>query len=501
MDSLRVAVVLLCVYGLASANNFVSNALGSDMVLQREPYRARLWGWTQNSGATVTVNLGSKQYKATSDSTSLWQVNIDPMQAGGPYTIYIKSSEGDAATLTNVLFGDVYICSGQSNMQMTVIQAFNGTQEVNEANYYPDIRVMTVGQGTISQTPLLEFETIEQNWTYASNNSIGGPSWSHFSATCWFFAKNLYNDLQIPLGLVSSNWGGTIIQAWSSPQALQACNSSFVPEKVEAVNPNQPSVLWNAMIVPLLNMRVTGALWYQGEANVGEAQFYSCAFPAMISDWRDNFDENAEEFSFYFVQLAPYIGGGSALPDLRLAQMSALNLDFVGYACTVDLGDDGSDPFGMIHPRNKEEVGRRLSLSVRDITYSENIQYEGPAYKDFHVEQSSPNIQIRIEFEPQSIGDGLVLVNNDCPAVIGAQHCGWAEIGTSDGNWANATISLRGNFAIFSATVSGNVQPTGVRYLYGEWPVPTLFNTEGLPAIPFFDSNSFKAPKKVVIVN
>jgi len=473
------------------------------MVLQREPYRARLWGWTQTAGATVTVNIGSDQYTATSDSSSLWQVDMDPKQPGGPYTIYIKSSDGDATTLTNILFGDVYVCSGQSNMQFTVFQAFNGTQEAEEANNYPNIRIMTVGQGTISQTPLLEFQTIEQNWTYASSASVGGSAWSYFSATCWFFGKNLYNDLQIPLGLVSSNWGGTIIQAWSSPEALTACNASSLPKNhqipanpvphfFKGVNPNQPSVLWNAMIVPLLNMRVSGALWYQGEANVGEAQYYSCAFPEMISNWRENFGENAEEFSFYFVQLAPYLqtGAETALPDLRLAQLSALNLDFVGFACTVDIGDDGSNPYGMIHPRNKEEVGRRLSLSVRDITYSENVQYQGPAYKKFHIEQDAPNIKIRIEFDPQSIGSGLTLVGNDCPDVIGIDNCGWAEIGTSDGKWSNATIALRGNFAIFSATVSGNVQASGVRYLYAQWPVPTIFNKNGLPAIPFYDTSS-----------
>lgn len=282
------------------------------MVLQRGPDRARLWGWTANGGERVSVTLDKgDQFHTVSDRTThKWVIHLPPHPAGGPHTIDISAST-EKATLTDIFFGDVYVCGGQSNMQMTVSEAFNASQEISQANRYPHIRVFTVGQGTISNKTLDDFETVEQPWSIANSTSIGGKPWEYFSAACWFFAKEVFDEHKVPIGLVSSNWGGTIIQAWSSPEALAHCKQyeNTQPRPVlqqgGSVDPNQPSVLWNAMIVPLLEMRLRGFLWYQGESNVGQDKYYTCAFPTMISDWRHKWQDHGEQLAFLFVQLAP----------------------------------------------------------------------------------------------------------------------------------------------------------------------------------------------------
>jgi len=326
-----------------------------------------------------------------------------------------------------------------------------------------------------------------------------------------FYGKDLYDQYQIPIGLVSSNWGGTYIQAWSSPDALSKCGQLPQPiyEEVEILqkevlsdklvnrygaNPNQLSVLWNAMIVPLLPMRISGAIWYQGEANVGASQFYACAFPAMISDWRTKWGLTASQFSFFFAQLAPYTQSGPTNPilsELRQAQLAALTLPNVGMACTADLGDSTS-PFGIIHPRDKEDVGKRMVLAARAITYGENVQFTGPTFLSMQVAQNSPVAIVQINFVPSSLGTGLALRQNDCPSQITVSFCGWAAIEGSDGNWYNATIALSSNSVLFSANLPASVTVTGSSYLYNDWPVATIFNLQGLPAPPFISSSSRK---------
>jgi sialate O-acetylesterase len=166
--------------------------------------------------------------------------------------------------------------------------------------------------------PLPVLKTLEQPWSVANSTSVGGKSWQHFSAVCWFFGKQLYDKYRVPIGLVSSNWGGTIVQAWSSPEALSKCKVSEDEQTTTTTTtavtetakrgPNDNSVLWNAMIVPLLDLSLKGAIWYQGESNTGHAEYYSCAFPAMITDWRSRFFHSGRELVFLFVQLAPWIG-------------------------------------------------------------------------------------------------------------------------------------------------------------------------------------------------
>jgi len=485
---MRLLFVSICVlFTLASAESFLSNALGSHMVLQRAPQRANLWGWTQ-AGTTVSVVFNSKTYTSRAATDGSWNVFLDATAAGGPYKISVTSSRGESAVLEDVLFGDVWVCGGQSNMQFTVASAFNATAEIAAAANYPNIRVYTVGQKTTSPTPLKELQTVSQPWVVASPQSIGAGNWSEFSAVCWFFGRDLYDELKVPLGLFSDNWGGTIVQAWSSPEALSKCNVSV---QVEAP-PNDKSDLWNAMIVPILPMTITGAIWYQGESNEPQPDYYACAFPEMINDWRLKWGgETNKEFPFYFVQLAPWLGDNAGEAKIRLAQMYATKLPNVGVATAMDWGDPTS-PWQSVHPRYKQIVGQRLSLVALGMNYKKSVQYEGPEFAGWRVNSPAPNVLVQVTFTPQSIGSGLTLQPKKCDPTVPPAQCSTFEIGLDNGHWVTATASLQGNVLYLQANVATGLQVTGVRYAWSTYPVATLYNRNGLPALPFAVPNPIK---------
>jgi len=266
----------------------------------------------------------------------------------------------------------------------------------------------------------------------------------------------------------------------SSPSIYASSESATIPTDV-------PSKLWNSMIVPYLGMSLTGFLWYQGEANVGETDLYRCMFPAMISDWRAKFGQG--NLPFMFVQLSPYNTDGPlpesySLADMRLAQTSALALPNVGMATIVDLGDIGS-PFTNIHPRDKSDVGYRLYLIGSALIYGQNVVYQGPTYVSSTIIAGSTPTAL-VNFLSTTIGTGLSLRENvTCP--LAANFCSGWEIGLSDGSWQNATASIVNNVAVSVSSVSASTaNVTGVRYLYNDWPLASLFNSAGLPASPFY---------------
>ena len=199
-------------------------------------------------------------------------------EAGGPYTITADSQQYGVIVLTDIMFGNVWICGGQSNMAFTLSGVYNATDEIKKAANYSVIRLFTVTRN-ISDKPLQEFVDYSQHWVIASPDTV-----KDFSAVCWFFGRDLHDKLKMPIGLISSNWGGTPIEAWSSAAALKYCPSDKSnPSKVSG--PNSRSVLWNAMINPLINLTISGVIWYQGEANRDDPLQYNCTFPAMINDW------------------------------------------------------------------------------------------------------------------------------------------------------------------------------------------------------------------------
>lgn len=474
----------------------LSNTLNNNMVLQRAPSEAVIWGW-EKAGSKVVVTIEESQYYAISDANGKFFVKFKHAE-GGPYNIKITSSSGEAQQLTNVLFGDVYICGGQSNMQFSVPGVFNATQEIAKASQYPKIRLFSVGEKTVSDKPLDQLATIDLTWSVASPATVGNNVWSYFSAVCWFFGKDLYDlDPSVPIGLISSNWGGTIIEAWSSLDALAKCPKVAEEERVypegeaiinsaEGADPNQPSVLWNAMIVPFLNTSIKGAIWYQGEQNSGAPIPYRCQFPAMISDWRKKF-VGGNNFPFLFVQLAPWVSDQQTIPDQRQSQLSALTLPNVGFATAVDLGDISS-PQGNIHPRNKQEVSRRLAQSARAVVYGQkSVVWKGPLATKavIGVPQNSSSIQIIISFDNSTTEGGLKLkpVPN-CPQ-SGVTWCSGLEVTMSDSKKYPAVGSIEGATFKITASVLPSLKVKSVSYAWAPWPLCFLYNGEGLPAIPF----------------
>ncbi|XP_061574872.1 sialate O-acetylesterase [Cololabis saira] len=358
-----------------------ASSYGDHMVLQRAPQRAVLWGFGPE-GTLVTVSLspGKQKPSPVTVSGGIWQVTLDPVDAGGPYNVTATSKAGTAA-LTDVLFGDIWLCGGQSNMLFKTSQIFNASEELALSDKYPHVRPFMVALNT-SETELTDLIQVELPWSVPTASVVG-----KFSAVCWLFGRYMYEKLQYPVGLVESCWGGTPVEAWSSARALQQCGLGQTED-----SPKDNSVLWNAMIHPLLKMTIYGAIWYQGEENAYHHQDkYNCTFPAMIDDWRMAFHQGsggqtALDFPFGFVQLDTYKNSSidDGFPAIRWHQTA--DVGFVPnprmkntfMAVALDLPDETS-PYGTIHPRDKQDVAQRLTLGARAVAYGEKgLLFAGP---------------------------------------------------------------------------------------------------------------------------
>ncbi|CAI8011165.1 Sialate O-acetylesterase [Geodia barretti] len=405
----KVLVLLLLYTSAARAAFRFANYYGDHMVLQRAPAQANIWGYVDECAAVnITFNSATISATVTPDGGTecRWIATLPATDAVTPFTITATSLQG-TITLADVLFGDVWVCSGQSNMQFTVPQAFNASEEEALADKYPNIRLFTAAL-MASDTPVEELLAVEQPWSVASAKTVGGGNWTYFSASCWFYGRNIYDVVQYPIGLVDTDWGGTPVEAWSSPDALAKCGKYTSSRKADgkAPSPDQPSVLWNAMIYPLLNMTIKGAVWYQGEANAGDPSTYNCTFPAMIDDWRGKWKNASQHtsslFPFGFVQLAAYGSDNSSsfspgFPVIRWAQTADYGfvpnprLRAVFMAVAMDLGDPSS-PFGSIHPRDKQDVGLRLALAGRAIAYGDSeVYFTGPLATTATMRYTSPS--------------------------------------------------------------------------------------------------------------
>ncbi|KAG7333024.1 hypothetical protein KOW79_003159 [Hemibagrus wyckioides] len=393
-------VVILIIFGeLSVGDEFrFASYYGEHMVLQKAPEEAVVWGYG-TTGAEVQISLAgqqSEQVKSVSVLNGIWKVILDPVQAGGPYNLTVVQ-KGIKIVLTDVLFGDVWLCGGQSNMAFTLGQVYNASEELAIASKFPNVRVFQAALEK-SSVELTDLAGVEVPWSRPTPEVLGGKDFTHFSAVCWLFGRYLYKSLNYPIGLVESCWSGTPVEAWSSLRALHRCglkesttSSSLSSYTDDDLIEWSSTVLWNAMIHPLLNMTIKGAIWYQGEAN---AQFnqdkYSCTFPAMIDDWRMAFHEGSEgqtaqDFPFGFVQLSTYRKvHNDGFPEIRWHQTA--DYGFVPnermkktfMAVAVDLPDIFS-PWGSIHPRYKQDVANRLVLGARAVAYEETgVSFQGP---------------------------------------------------------------------------------------------------------------------------
>ena len=391
-------------------------------------------------------------------------------------------------TLRDVLFGDVFLCGGQSNMVFATRAMLNGTDEVAAADAFPDIRLFSVGQSTprppAPGVPLQQLGTLEQPWARASAGSVAG-----FSAVCWVAGRALHARLggSVPLGLVVSAWGGTTLQQWAPSDAvLRGCSQA----------PGH-GVRFEAMIAPLLPMRLSGVLFYQGETNVGSdsaaacpgrgPETYACLFPAVIAGWRAAFQ--APDLFFAFVQLSPYSpyacrrqAGRLALPRLRAAQLVALILERTAMVTAIDLGDADS-PYRDVHPRVKAPIGERLAAVLAARVYNmPGVPHRSPVFESAVLSQSA----VTVAFRADTCGGGLVVRPEPaCPAALEADMCAGWELQAGDGSWFAASAAAAGphSVTVSAAELHGDA-PVTVRYAYANYPLVSLFSGQGWPALP-----------------
>ncbi|XP_052239468.1 sialate O-acetylesterase-like [Dreissena polymorpha] len=357
-----------------------ANYYESHMVLQMAPKRANIWGLgTVHHRVDVFID-GKNVSSATVDTHSQWRLLLPAMPKGGPHDIMITSGT-ENATIHDVLFGDVWICSGQSNMGFTVARLENMSTTISEAQATNGLRIFHVKN--IASNKTQREPQIDGSWQHPGNDNVTKT----FSAVCLLYALELAPHLNRPIGLVESAWGGTPIQVWSSPDAIDACKHHGATR----ATPHANSVLWNSMIAPITPMTVTGFIWYQGEANAGHAAAYQCQFTAMINDWRAKFRASSHQnatakLPFGFVQLAPNANKTihSGWPDLRWSQTAGYgyvpnpSLSDVFMSVAMDLPDFNS-PYGSVHPRDKYDVADRLALAGRAVAYGEQgLDYQGP---------------------------------------------------------------------------------------------------------------------------
>lgn len=479
-------------FAVKETMNFLSATLGDHMVLQRAPQQAIVWGHT-TPNATVTTTFDSKSLISTAGTNGTWRQILPATKASKkPYTLTFKSSSGETANLKDVLFGDVYICGGQSNMVFAMGSVTNVTAERQLANNYPTIRLFTVGQKTSSRTPLRDLQTIEQNWTVANNVSIaGGGRFGFFSAVCWFFGRQISDALSptgdVPIGLISNNWGGTVIESWSTPDAFKACNRTGSGN------------LYNAMINPYTvgPMAISGFTWYQGESNVGpqpHADQYACLFPAMISAWRMEF--NTPSAYFGFIQLSTWCKDPQQIPEMREAQMAALQLPKVGYATNADHGAGCN-----IHPPPKQYCGIRLGNSALALHYNQKIAWQSPSYMSASVAISTTTVTVTVsladvsnlglttDIYPFNYIPGLNCTTLDTTT---PGTCAWAAIEFGGMGWVNASVTVSGGQKLLLEAAAPStidmaaVSVVATAYAWGPIPLMNAYDKgTKLPVLPW----------------
>lgn len=472
------SALLILIAGISAAARGevkLASIFTDSMVLQRD-MAVPVWGWAA-AGEEVSVTFGDQTKKTTAGENGRWQVKLDALKA---------NSEGQTLTvagrnkieLKDVLVGEVWLCSGQSNMEWGLGGSINAQDEI-AASKHPQIRLFNVPDHVTSAVPQ---DTVKGSWKVCEPSSAGG-----FSAVGYFFGRQLQKELKVPIGLVGSNWGGTLIEPWTSPDGFRSVPElKAISEKVDGytketkVGNGSPSAIYNAMIHPLAPFAMRGAIWYQGESNGGEGESYYHKTQALVNGWRKLFNP---DLAFYWVQLANFQkpnedpAGGDGWAKLREAQRKSLAIKHTGMAVIIDIGEADD-----IHPRNKQDVGLRLSQWALHQTYGkQDIVPSGPLYKSHKVDGS----QIRIRFD--HVGGGLIVGRKEgikpTDEVKDGKLARFAVAG-ADKKWHWAEATIDGDEVVVKSAEVAN--PVAVRYAYSMNPVgANLYNKAGLPASPF----------------
>lgn len=499
---LLVLVAFFVLFARAGHADVRLPAVFSDhMVLQRDA-SVSVWGWA-DPDESIRVSIADQSVNAQANGDGRWQVELAAMEAGGPFALVVKGN--NEVAIEDVLIGEVWLCSGQSNMAMQVQGAMNFDAERAAADL-PKIRMFTTARQTAPEPQ----DDCTGTWAVCSPDAVGA-----FSATAYFFGRRLHESLDVPVGLINSSWGGTAVEAWTSWSAqkdlteLEPIHQPWL-DKIEAydeaaaqalyerrlekwqqtaksardegkdpprrpkapvdprVDQNRPANLFNGMIHPLIPYSIRGAIWYQGERNShGEtSKLYGLQLAAMIDDWRSRW---GHEFAFEWVQLPGYMeeqtaavetGGWVIVQEQMLKTLAVAN---TGMAITIDVGDAGN-----IHPKNKQAVGDRLARWALAKTYEQDICPSGPLYRSAKRQDNA--MAISFDFADHGLkAEGDVLR-------------GFAIAG-EDQNFVWADAQIDGDRVIVSSPDVAD--PAAVRYSWASNPLGNLFNGCDLPASPF----------------
>ncbi|MEN8117049.1 MAG: sialate O-acetylesterase [Bacteroidota bacterium] len=432
---------------------------GDGMVLQQQT-EAAIWGKTQkNSTVQITTSWNKKNYSAEADSDGNWKLKVETPEAGGPYSITI--SDGKEITLSDVLIGEVWVCSGQSNMQMPMRGYYNqpvlGANEAIATSTNKSIRLITIERDKSLETK----EDFSGGWLECNPGNVG-----NFSATAYFFGRLIQDALDVPVGLICSAWGGTRIEPWISESGIKNFDWVNLPDKKmeDDFTQQTPTVLFNAMISPMVGYAIKGALWYQGESNRNEPKEYEKLMPGLIENWRAEW--GIGDFSFYYCQIAPFeYGNGINSAFLREAQLKASTaIPNIGMACLMDVGEKNN-----IHPGEKEAAGERLAFQALANTYNmSGFEFSGPTLKEMKVEGSV----VKLTFDHAK--NGLT--------TYGKELKNFKVAGENKRFYPAQAIITRQGITLSSPLVE---KPVAVRYAFEDFVVGELFNTEGLPASSF----------------
>jgi sialate O-acetylesterase len=432
MVSVVFGVLLLTSTASVFADVKLPAIIGDNMVLQRDK-KVSIWGWAKPGEEVMAgVSWNAMRWAVKADKEGKWSFKMNPPKTGGPYEMTISGK--NIIKLKNIMVGEVWVCSGQSNMQWSVQASANPKEEIAEADF-PNIRLFSVKRTIATESQ----SDCEGSWSECSPETIPG-----FSAVAYYFGRELHLELNVPIGLIHTSWGGTPSEAWTRrgaleevpeaapilkkyddavanyPQIKQEYAQKLVEwkeaaEKAKAEGkrvPRRPGTpygpehphgaagLYNAMIAPLIPYGIQGAIWYQGESNASRAYQYRKIFPAMINNWRNDWGQG--DFSFLFVQLANFMAtkaepADSAWAELREAQLMTLDWPSTGMAVIIDIGEAKD-----IHPKNKQDVGKRLALWPLAKNYGKDLVYSGPLFKRMNIEGNKAVLSF------DHVGGGLI---------------------------------------------------------------------------------------------
>ncbi|MDR0573979.1 MAG: sialate O-acetylesterase [Tannerella sp.] len=452
--------------------------IGDHMTLQQNT-KTNLWGWA-DAGKEVSVRCSwnNNTYTTKAGNDGKWILALNTPSAGGPYEIVI--SDGKEIKINNVMIGEVWLCSGQSNMEMPVSGVGNGdyveyAQEfITLACPSRPLRMIQL-ERRYSVTPL---DDCKAEWMTNNPESVG-----KISAAAYFFADYVQKTLNVPVGIIVTSFGGSNIETWMDEPTLKKTfpDTDFSilknESEYEKIPFQTPTLLFNAMIMPLKNYAVKGVIWYQGESNIGSYQKYPALQKAMVGLWRELF--NNPEMPYYFTQIAPFryndVVDNRKSAFLQEAQFRSMNeIENSGMVATVDIGDERS-----IHPQKKREVGERLAYWALGNTYGLPIKYKSPYYKSMETEEG----KIIVYFE--ECDKGLHNGQGRSASITGF------EIAGDDKVFHPAEAKILNNKGASAIEVSHPdvKNPVAVRYCFKNYQPGYLYNNYGLPLVPFRTDN------------